>query len=158
MPSAPSSQPALSATSNHTAVAGGVHDEQVRAFAGELRPAVVQDVAGGVAGLGREPEDHLARLGALRELDEDVRVRVRTGGSGSVDLLDLVGRERRGRKSATAAAIATASAPFAAASMASRSSGSCHVDDLHAGGIAGSAVCPATSVTAAPPGPPPASA
>ena len=74
VPSAASSHPALSATSNAVPSPTAVDHEQVAALPRELGPAVVQSVAGVVAGLRREPDDDLPLLPGPDQLDEDVRV------------------------------------------------------------------------------------
>ena len=79
-------------------------------------------------------------------------LRVSASGSGSADpFLILWVASATGRKSATAADITTASAPFAAASIASRSSRAEPArTTCTAAGSPSSAVCAATSVTDAP--------
>ena len=121
-----------------TGLADLVDDQQVAALAGQLGPAVGQDVAVGVAGLGREADEHLARRAAARDqLGEHVGVLHQLDRSGVVGLLDLGASSRSaGRKSATAAAITTASATAASASTASRSSSAVvDPDDLDAGRV-----------------------
>src|SRR6478735_1322958 len=59
----------------HGAAAHVVHDQQVAALAGQLGAGQVEDRAGLVAGLGREPDDDRAGPGAVvADLAEDVGV------------------------------------------------------------------------------------
>ena len=84
-----------------------------------LRLQLVGGVGAQVVGLGGEADEHLAGAPAGAELGEDVGGGLEDDLGRAAGLLDLAGRRRRtGRKSATAAAITTTSAPSARLSTA----------------------------------------
>ena len=147
--------PALSDDLESLAGADLVDHEQIGALAGELGLAVGQRVVG----LGREPDDDLGQPcpgGTAPSSARTSGLRVSSSAAGSApacsasDFLILDAEMVTGRKSATAAAITTASAPAAASITAVRSSSADSTRTTLAPAGSGSATLAEISVTSAP--------